>query len=297
MTAQNLKKLSKNVYMHTTHAGLNLGCIVTDEGAVSIDLPLTPQETLEWRAQINAATGKPLRAVVYTSPLRVNGECVRALYNERFPTPTLIHENGFEQLFAVLEAAHPHPPEIGLPLLVREQAGLPDMTFSDKMSFVFGSHTAPSYIDVSHVGGCAPGGAYVTLRDSGIWFVGDHVAVDEPPMFSAGDLDAWVKALTHLPKMKGAKTIVPGRGAPGNLNIGAGTLEFVKELRVASRKISRAHHTRDEAAKLAPELAAKFVPKRAKHHDAVMASYSARIQAGLEQLFDHAHRSPEAVIV
>ena len=40
---------SARIYAHTTSDGLNIGCIVTDDGVISIDLPLTFAEALAWR--------------------------------------------------------------------------------------------------------------------------------------------------------------------------------------------------------------------------------------------------------
>ena len=74
-----MEKLHNNIYVHTTGDGLNVGCVVDEDGAVSIDLPLNVGEALGWRDMIQTLTPKPLRTIIYTSPDRTNSDALKAL--------------------------------------------------------------------------------------------------------------------------------------------------------------------------------------------------------------------------
>ncbi|HEY3289336.1 MAG TPA: hypothetical protein VGK87_04335, partial [Anaerolineae bacterium] len=69
-----MRKIYENIYMHTTSDRMNVGCVIDQDGAVSIDLPLGVDETLQWRSEISRLTPKPLRMIIFTSADRVNSE-------------------------------------------------------------------------------------------------------------------------------------------------------------------------------------------------------------------------------
>jgi alkyl sulfatase BDS1-like metallo-beta-lactamase superfamily hydrolase len=74
-----MKKLHKHIYHHTTRDGFNIGCIVGETGVVSIDLPMSADETRQWKTQLGELSARPLRAVIYTSADRVSFEAIEAL--------------------------------------------------------------------------------------------------------------------------------------------------------------------------------------------------------------------------
>lgn len=292
-------KLARHIYSGITADGSNIGCVVSDDGAICIDLPHTAAETLAWRSELALLTLKPIKSVIFTSPDRFSSEALGALATGKLRMPTLLQDAGHHTLLSALEASYPHPTELGLPFHVREQAGLPEITFSDHATVTLGGSVDPIYVDVTHVGGCAPGASYVTVRDSGILFVGDHIAVGEAPLFSAGDLDKWIKALTGLARFKNIKTVVPGRGAITNASAGEAMVEFVKSLKSAMTKFNRRDHAREDLAALVPELAAQFEPKRRTRGDLHGAEdiNTSRIRTGLEAIFDAQRKETQAIIV
>jgi hypothetical protein len=298
------RKLTKHIYIGTTPEGANLGVIVHEDGAVAIDLPYGAHEAVQWRAEIAKLTQKPLRAVMFTSPDRFSGEALNALSTPRAKVPGYIQDQGFQALYAQLEASYPHAPELGIPFHVREQACLPELTFAEHASFVLGSRDNAQQIEITHVGGCAAGACFVTVRgngeDSGVVFVGEHVAVDEPPVFGGGDLEKWARALTALGKARHVRTIVPGRGTLGGGEIVEGTTEFVKALRAATGRVFRKEHpSREDLAAMAPDLASAFDTRRKTRADQQMVEeqYAVRIRTGLEALFEANSRSTQAIIV
>jgi hypothetical protein len=297
------QKLADNIYLWADSNNNNIGSVVGDDGFVAIDLPMTPAETLQWRSEMAKITDKPLRMIVFTSASRVNTDSIKVLAIQRVNPPAMIQDNGWSQLFSALEASYPHAPETGLPFQVRVEAGLPELTFADKTTYLLNSmshgNKSPIYIDITHIGGCGPGGSYVTVRDSGVLFVGEHVTLGEPPAFGAGDFDVWLKAINGLPKNKNARLIVPGRGQPGDPNeIGAEIVDFVKALRSTMKKFMNGNHSRENLAKLVSPFVDMYATKRQRDLEtAEVARFSARMLTGLEQVYSFLTPAVQTVIV
>ena len=191
-----MQKIHDNIYVHNTTGGFNVGCVVDKEGAISIDLPLLVDEALQWRGEIQQLTPKPLRMVLFTSVDRVNSEAMKALAPNlgAFGLPALIHDVGFSQLYAALEASQPRMLEPLSPVQLRERAVLPDLTYSEATTFTLGSEN-PIYLDITSANTFMPGSSVVTVRDTGIIFTGWLVAGNEPPALQKGNIDAWLAAL------------------------------------------------------------------------------------------------------
>jgi glyoxylase-like metal-dependent hydrolase (beta-lactamase superfamily II) len=287
-----MKKLHKNVYVQTTSDGFNVGCVLAEDGAVSIDLPLNIDEALQWRAQIQELTpnNKPLRAIIFTAADRVSSEALKALAPNlgAFSLPSIIQEAGFNQLYATLEASQPRMLEPLSPAQLRERAVLPDLTFSDAATFTLGMQD-PVRVDIANAPGGGPGSSMVTVRDIGVVFTGALVTNREPPALQAGDLDLWMATLTNLRRNRKIKTVVPGRGPAGDLTTVAQTMAYLKAAQAGVRKLARAHRTRDSLAPLVAELQELYpsANRASKEHAAAEQELIARrIQSGLERLFD-----------
>jgi glyoxylase-like metal-dependent hydrolase (beta-lactamase superfamily II) len=293
-----MKKLHKNIYVHTTSDGVNIGCIVGEDGAVSIDLPLNTDEALQWREQIKGLTPKPLRAIIFTSSDRVNSDALRSLAPNlgAFSIPAIIQDAGFNQLYAALEAAQPRMLEPLSPVQLRERAVLPDVTFSDSATFTLGLEE-PVHIDITNAGGYAPGCSLVTIRDTGVVFTGELVTSHEPPSLMTANIDQWVEVLTNLRRNRKIKTVVPGRGPVGDSSAVAETLSYIKAAYAGVKKLVRSHRSREGVGALTPELLSRYAPASSKVsreragavHGAVHLDASAisqRIQMGLERVYD-----------
>lgn len=295
-----MKKLQKNIYYHTTGDGINLGCIIGDDGPVSIDLPLTAEETLSWRAQIATLSEKPLRAVIFTAADRVSSEALAALAAHPGPLsiPSIIHEAGFAQLYAALEASQPRFPEPLTPAQLRERAVLPDITFTDSMTLVVGSAN-PLFVDVKHVGGYSAGSAIVVARDAGIVFAGDLITSKEPPSLTQSNLDQWSATLTDFKRSLKAATIVPGRGPVADVEAITETLAWLKAARNAAQKLVRGHKTRADAAALAPELTALYAikPGKPRRGGPDISLIERRVALSLEYLFDQLSKTEDQPVV
>lgn len=288
-----MKKLHKNVYIETTSDGLNIGCVAHEEGAVSIDLPQSAEEAVQWRDRIKELTPKPLRAIIFTAADRVNSDALKALAPKLgpFSLPSIIHDTGFQVLYAALEADQPRLLEPLSPVQLRERAVLPEVTFSDATTITLGTEN-PLRVDIAYAGGYTPGGATVAIRDTGILFCGWLAASHEPPVVSSdGALQAWLTALTALRRNRKIKIIVPASGPTGDLQLAADTQEYLKTIRSAVRKLVRARRPRESVIALVPELLSAYTGKSKAYPRGIVSAAQAeemarRIQSSLEHLYD-----------
>ncbi|MGQ9903294.1 MAG: hypothetical protein ACUVRU_02935 [Anaerolineae bacterium] len=291
-----MKKLQKNIYYHTTNDGMNLGCIVGDDGPVSVDLPLTPDEALDWRAQIAQLSDKPLRAIIFTSADRVSSEALAAIAPHPGPLsiPSIIHDAGFAQLYAALEASQPRSPEPLTPAQLREQAVLPDITFTDSTTLVVGSAN-PLFVDVKHVGGYSPSSAIVIVRDADLVFTGDLVTNREPPLLVSSDLDQWIAALTGFKRTFKTAKIVPGRGPVADVQAIAETLDWLKTARSAVQKLVRARKNRRDVSAIVPKLLSAYAikPGKSKRGGVDARVIDQRTLLSLEYLFDQLSKAED----
>ena len=293
-----MKKLQKSIYYHTASDGMNLGCVIGDDGVISIDLPMTGDEAQAWRAQIMELTDRPLRAVLFTSADRVSSEALAAIAPRPGPLsiPSVIHDAGFGQLYAALEASQPRALEPLTPAQLRERAVLPDATFTEATTMVVGS-APPVFVDIAFVGGYSSGSATVTVRDTGVVFVGDLITSREPPSLLHCNLDQWSNALAELKRNRKLTTIIPGRGPVGDGEAINETQAYLKAARSAVQKLVRGRKTKADVASIVPDLLALYAIKPGKSRRAGGVDGGAverRVLLSLEHLFDQLDKA-EAV--
>lgn len=284
---------SARIYAHTTSDGLNLGCIVTDDGVCSIDLPSTVAETLAWRAEISQITDRPLRGVIFTSARRALGDALRALSHKPGTAilPALIHETGFQNMFALLE--HQYQNRLGEPLSpaqLRERGVLPELTFTESATFTLGGRDGVQ-LDVARVGGFMPGSSVVTVRGTDVLFAGDLLSKGAPPAIAPQtDVEAWLEVLSALRKRKNVKTVVPGMGPVCDQTCAVETADYLKSAQTAVRKLVKSNRSRETLTVLLAETLAKY-PAAARS-----LSLQQRALSGLEALYDILLAQPAEVV-
>jgi len=286
-----MKKLHKNVFCQTTADGANIGCVIGEDATVCIDLPFDPAEARAWRARIGELSDRPIRAVIFTASDRMNAEAL----SEMKASAAVLHDAAFAQVAAPSEPIAPvlfEPPPAPF---VGEFSGTPSVTFSNGMSIVLGvKHTI--FVDVTFQGGYSPDACFVTLRDSGIVFTGDHVAVGQPPSLSKGNFERWQDVLVNLKKSRVITALVPGRGPAGEpAKCAEATLDYIKSAMVRVKVLVRARRDRSEVGALVPDLMALYAPKSARHRSSPAYELLSReMRAGLEHLYDELQAQGQA---
>ncbi|MDW8351407.1 MAG: hypothetical protein RML99_05810 [Anaerolineae bacterium] len=278
-----MKKLHKNVYYHTTAGGLNVGCVVGEDAVVYIDLPPDPAEARAWHAQVAELSDKPLRAVIFTSADRMSTEALAAIGG---PT-AIVHDAAFAPVAAPTEPALAQPFELPVPT-AKDLNGAPRLTFSSSLSVVLGVKHV-TFVDVTFQGGYSPDACFVTLRDSGILFTGDHVTYGHPPNLAQGNFERWQSVLAGLKKSRTITMLVPGRGSATNTPAEAvdATLDYIRSATTRVKALLRAKRSRSEVGALVPDLMALYAPKIARSKSSPAYEVLFReMRAGLEHLYD-----------
>ncbi len=279
-----MKKIQKNVYMQVTGSGHNIGCVVGEEGVVSIDLPFTPQEALSWRSQIAEVTDKPLCAVIFTASDRVNSDVLGSIN-----LPSIIHESALTQIPSLVDgtSSYGHSGDAMSAAMVRDYGPQPEVTYSDKMTYSM-SVRHPIHVDVQYIGGYGPGSAFVSVRDTGVIFTGDHVTVGQPPQLSYGDFARWNDALAALKKNKKVTTLIPGHGPVGDSNSVNEVLEYIKLATTRVKMLVRSNKSRADVLSIIPDVLAMYALKLGKtNRQTVDIDHISRIvRGGLERIYD-----------
>jgi glyoxylase-like metal-dependent hydrolase (beta-lactamase superfamily II) len=167
------------------------------------------------------------------------------------------------------------------PVQLRERAVLPDVTFSDSATFTLGIED-PVRVDIANAGGYIPGSSIVTIRDTGVVFVGWLVASHEPPMLRNANLDPWSAALGNLRRNRKIKVVVPASGPPGDLTTVAQTQEYLKAAQSGVKKLVRTHKPREAVSSLVADLLKMYMTGNALDHPFI----AQRVQGNLERIYD-----------
>jgi glyoxylase-like metal-dependent hydrolase (beta-lactamase superfamily II) len=221
--------------------------------------------------------------VIYTSADRVSFEAIEAM-----STSVVMHEAARAQLYTPVEVASLNPFDSTVTMIAPAQNKFPEMTFTEATTLVLQNDKHPLFIDATHEGGHSNGSVFVTPRDSGVIFAGEHIATGQPPLIAQGNFERWHDALAALKKNKKVTTVIPGRGAPGNTGIGAETANYLKLATVKVKTHIKAKRARSELVTLIPDLLKIYNlnEKTAQKISVNLDLVRINVRAGLERLFD-----------
>lgn len=279
-----MKRLTKNIFYHTASDGANIGCIAGEDALVCIDLPQDSVEAGEWRNNLTAEFGeRPIRAIIFTSSDRLNSEAL-AVVN----APAMLHDAAYAHIATPEESPMMQMLEPAAMPPIRELGATPQLTFTQSASVIVGTKQ-PIYVDVMHYGGYAPDACVVTPRGTGVAFVGDLVAVGQPPLLAQGHFEQWLAVLSALKKNKNITTLVPGRGpADAPASITDDTADYIKTATTRVKALVRANRTRSDVAGLVADLMSIYGPKTPKgaKPPANLDAIARYVRAGLERIYD-----------
>jgi glyoxylase-like metal-dependent hydrolase (beta-lactamase superfamily II) len=279
-----MKKVNDNIFYHTAADGLNVGCVIGEDAIVCIDLPFDAEEARNWRQQISELSRLPIRAVVFTASDRMSNEAVDA-FN---PPVVVTHSSTLAPIVVPEEPALSLFYDV-LPVSLPTSGleGKPRLALNDALGIVLeGKHTL--FIDITFQGGYSPDACFVTIRDSGIVFTGDHTAVDQPPNLTMGQFERWLEVLAELKKNRLVSAVVPGRGPVSDpVKAAEATMDFIKVAMTRVKALLRAQRPQSEVGTLVPDLMARYAPQAAQNPDSSeYALLSREMRAGLEHLYD-----------
>jgi glyoxylase-like metal-dependent hydrolase (beta-lactamase superfamily II) len=274
-----VKKVTSNAFVASFFPGLNVGYVITDEGAIALDAPALPSDARAWRRHITKTTGGPIRYTVLT-----DHHPDRASSAGLLGAPIIAGVGTFDQLksedwrkrAALEEWTQEHPKDVKE--LVRTGPALPEVAVNGRL-VIQGS--LPIIVETTL--GAAPGSVWVVLPEKGILFAGDTVVISTHPILEAApDTKAWLDALAKIRRPSSPfRVIIPGRGRVGARE---DTEPISNYIRLARRRM-RSMHTSGKAYTETESLVKEFLSQY-QVRSTQRAIIQARVEAGLKQVYN-----------
>ncbi len=271
-----LEEIVKNVFVKLDYEGANVGCILTDEGAIVIDTPMIPAESKDWAKTVSEITDNVL-FVFNTDHHRTH-----IMGNQFFDAPILAHEAAWKEtanykdtfidrtknLFKKRPEVQQQFDEIRI---VK-----PELCFTGRLIMQKGGRE----LHFVHLGGHTPATSGLYLPDEKILFTGDLVVVDEHPALGQCNSEAWLKKLRWLRRQKYSLT-VPGHGPLCNVEASEPVSEYIRAMRAKVRSQYKSGRTKAEAAVVISQMIDYF-PYRQGEKSII----EKRIRAGVSRVYD-----------
>jgi cyclase len=272
-----MKEIAPGIYVQSRYEGANLGCILTDAGAIVVDTPLIPADGRSWAADVaRVADGK----VLYV--FNTDHHRAHIIGNQYFDAPVIAHEVAWKEMSNYREAFIERTKNI-----FKRQSELvaqfdevtikkPEITFTGQLLVKKGGRE----VHFIHLGGHTPATSGVWLPRERVLFTGDLVVVGEHPSLGQCNSKEWLDVLTRLRKMSLA-AIVPGHGPLCNVEATEPISNYIRLLRAKVRNQLKTGRSKSEAAVVISQMIDCF-PYRPGDKSFV----EKRIRAGVSRVYD-----------
>ncbi len=271
-----MEEIAPGVFVKLDYEGANVGCILTEEGAIVVDTPLIPEDGKDWAEQVAKVADKVL-FVFNTDHHRAH-----IMGNQFFDAPVIAHEMAWREMANYKEAfiertknIFKRQPEIANQfdqVVIKK----PELTLTGRLIVKKGGREFHFY----HLGGHTPATAGLWLPEERILFTGDVVVVGEHPSLGQCDSKEWLDVLTHLRKTQ-LNHIVPGHGPLCNVEATQPISEYIRAMRAKVRAQFKAGRSKSEAAVVISQMIDYF-PYRPGDKSFV----EKRIRAGVSRVYD-----------
>jgi cyclase len=271
-----MQEIAPGVYVKLDYEGANVGCILTDIGAIVVDTPLIPADGKAWAAEVAKIAGE----VLYV--FNTDHHRAHIIGNQFFDAPIIAHEEAWREMAnykdTFLERTKnifKKQPEIAAQYN-KIEITKPEITFTGRLIVKKGGRE----VHFVHLGGHTPATSGLWLPDERILFVGDVVVVGEHPSLGQSDSKQWLELLTRLRKMSLAG-IVPGHGPVCNVEATEPVSDYIRAMRSKVRSQYRSGRTKSEAAVVISQMIDYF-PYRPGDKSFI----EKRIRAGVSRVYD-----------
>jgi len=278
-----MEKIAPGVYVKLDYEGANVGCILTDAGAIVVDTPLIPADGKDWAAKVAQVTKK----VLYI--FNTDHHRAHVMGNQYFDAPVIAHEVAWREISNYKDTfiertknIFKKQPEIAAQF-DDVQIKKPEITFTGRLILKKGGRE----IHFIYLGGHTPAASGVWLPGERILFTGDVVVVGEHPSLGQSLSKEWLDVLTRLRKMSLAH-IVPGHGPLCNVEATVPISEYIRTMRAKVRSQYRSGRSKSEAAVVINQMIDYF-PYRPGDKSFV----EKRIRAGISRIYDEMKASYE----
>ncbi|TFH34243.1 MAG: MBL fold metallo-hydrolase [Anaerolineales bacterium] len=269
-----MRKIKKKIYIESKFVGVQLGMVVTKDGLLLIDCPLKVEDTKEWFSLAGEYGIPRYLALLDAHPDRVLG--ARAI-----DIPLIAQDRTLETIREWADTykggLHPIGAEADrLKRITGVQRAAPEIMFSSQMQI----HLGEIEFHFLHRPGPRPGSTWILLPNEKIAFVGDAVAMDEPPYLGAANLKRWIDGLDELRgSTMESYTILTSQGGPINRDDINAMARFLRKVEHRLEKSVSEGINQEQSGQLAAELMDDFQTVNARQDQALL-----RLQAGLLDL-------------
>ncbi len=271
-----VQEIAKNVFVKLSYEGANVGCILTDEGAIVIDTPMIPHEAKDWAKTVSQLTDKVL--YVFNS----DHHRTHIMGNQFFDAPIMSHEAAWKEMANYKDTFIERTKNLfkKRPDVQKQfdeiRVVKPQLSFTGRLVMYKGDRE----LHFIHLGGHTPATSGIYLPDEKILFTGDLVVVDEHPALGQCDSEAWLKKLRWLRRQK-YSLVVPGHGPLCNVESSEPVSEYIRAMRSKVRSQYKAGRTKAEAAVVISQMIDYF-PYRQGEKSII----EKRIRAGVSRVYD-----------
>jgi len=273
---EGLQQIAPGVYVHTGYEGANVGCILTDVGAIVVDTPLIPEEGKVWAAEV-LRLAKRVLYVFNTDHHRAH-----IMGNQYFDAPVIAHELAWKEMSSYRDAFIERTKN-----LFKRQLEIaaqfdevvikkPEITFTGRLTIKKGGRE----VHFIYLGGHTPATCGVWLPKEKILFTGDVVVVGEHPSLGQSNSKEWLDTLARLRRMS-LNAIVPGHGPLCDVEATQHISEYIRLMRMKVRNQIKAGRSKSEATTVVGQMIDYF-PYRPGDRSFV----EKRIRAGVNRIYD-----------
>lgn len=271
-----LQEIADGVFVELDYEGANVGCVLTDEGAIVIDTPMIPEEAKHWAETVAEITDM----VLYV--FNTDHHRAHIMGNQYFDAPIIAHEAAWKEMANYKDTfiertknLFKKRPEIQKQF-DRIKIIKPELCFTGRLVMKRGGRE----LNFVHFGGHTPATSGLYLPEERVLFTGDLVVVDEHPALGQCDSEEWLAKLRWLRRQRYAQ-IVPGHGPLCNVEASEPVSEYIRAMRSKVRGQFKSGRTKAEAAVVISQML-DFFPYRPGEKSVI----EKRIRAGVSRVYD-----------
>ncbi len=271
-----LQEIANKVFVKLDYEGANVGCILTDAGAIVIDTPIIPEEAKHWAKTVSELTD----TVLYV--FNTDHHRGHIMGNQFFDAPILAHEGAWKEMVNYKDTFIDRTKNLfkkrGDVQKQFDQIRIikPELCFSGRLIMMRGKRE----LHLVHLGGHTPATSGLYLPQERILFTGDLVVINEHPSLGQCNSEEWLGKLRWLRRQRYYQ-VVPGHGALCNVEESEPVSEYIWAMRDKVRNQYKAGRTKAEAAVVISQMIDYF-PYRPGEKSII----EKRIRAGVSRVYD-----------
>lgn len=274
-----MREIASGVFLEGKFPGVHVGAVASDGQILLVDCPLRTEDGKEWLGHL-AGHGRPKYLVLLDhNPDRVLGA-------RGFDLPIVGHNatreamDGWQDTFKGM--ARPIGCEADrLKRITGVSKATPELTFQEEMVL----HVGRREVQLRHRPGPTAGSIWVVVPETKVIFLGDTVAVTEPPFLGEADPEEWLRGLEELRRseFRGYR-LVSSRDGVVDLTSVAQMARFLRRVMKRLVNLGKTRAPAEAAGALSKPFAKSFRVSPSRRDQALV-----RLEIGLARLYSRVY--------